>query len=78
MSLVAGALVEASHLFNATAQALVSSSSNLALNMFTSILPLLLALISLSDSAYLDSRQQASASVVPDYFQTTPQIFAGD
>ncbi len=68
MSLVAGALLEASHVFNATAQALVSSSSNPPLNMFSSILPFLLALLRLSESAYLDNIQQPST--VLDYFQT--------
>jgi hypothetical protein len=79
MALLEDAYHQASNFLNATAQSVISSSSNLALNMFRSILPLLIASISLTDAEYLANREKAcsSSSMVPDYFQTTPQIFAG-
>jgi hypothetical protein len=79
MALLEAAYHQASNFLNATAQNVISSSSNLALNMFRSILPLLIASISLTDADYLASRENAcsSSSMVPDYFQTTPQILAG-
>jgi hypothetical protein len=86
MSLVRDAFYQASLLFNVTTQTLpsvssVSSSSSSSsflhgLNMISSIFPLLISALGLSDATYLDSRQPTS-SKVPDYFQTYPQIFAG-
>jgi hypothetical protein len=77
MTLFSETLVRTSHYYlNITMGAFVSSVASIPFTMLTSLIPLLVASIGLSEAAYLDHRQ-ASSSKVADYFQTTPQIYAG-